>query len=200
MNTTAADYIKGLKAAYYDRDARAEWDHFEQIKQGADPEDLRQLAAFYPQAPQVLFDLLSYADGTYWREYAGEQIALYFLGSDVEGYPYYLLSAKEMIANEQLAAQNYGDYIERTYEEVDIDGKITDDKTQLQWLHFADCMNNGGTSQLFLDFSPSPEGKAGQVVRFLHDPDELKVIANGFSEYLGLLIANQYDFIDEELL
>ncbi len=61
-------------------------------------------------------------------------------------------------------------------------------------------MNNGGTSQLFIDFSPSERGKAGQIVRFLHDPDEFRVIADNFDEYLQKLIDNQFDFIIEDYL
>ncbi len=49
------------------------------------------------------------------------------------------------------------------------------------WLHFSDCMNNGGTSQLFIDFFTRARGqKKGQIVRYLHDPDELVVIAESF--------------------
>lgn len=61
-------------------------------------------------------------------------------------------------------------------------------------------MNNGGTSQLFIDFSPSEKGTKGQIVRFLHDPDEFSVIADSFEEYLQKLIDNEYDFIDEDIL
>ena len=68
----------------------------------------------------------------------------------------------------------------------------------MRWLHFADCMNNGGTSQLFLDFSPSETGTIGQVVRFLHDPDELAVIADSFDDYLQTLMDGEYDFINED--
>ena len=56
-------------------------------------------------------------------------------------------------------------------------------------------MNNGGTSSLFLDFNPTSEGKVGQVVRFLHDPDSFKVIADSFDEYLQKLMNKDYDFI-----
>jgi len=73
---------------------------------------------------------------------------------------------------------------ERKYEKVHIDEKITDQPYSLKWLHFSDCMNNGGTSQLFIDFSPSEKGTKGQIVRFLHDPDEFSVIADSFEEYL----------------
>ena len=61
-------------------------------------------------------------------------------------------------------------------------------------------MNNGGTSQLVLDFSPSGMGKKGQVLRFLHDPDELVIVADSFDEYLQMLIDQDYSFINEDTL
>lgn len=57
-----------------------------------------------------------------------------------------------------------------------------------------------GTSQLFIDFLPSAEGKKGQIVRYLHDPDELVIIADSFDEYLQMLMENEYDFINEDSL
>lgn len=56
-------------------------------------------------------------------------------------------------------------------------------------------MESCGTSQLFLDFSPSAKGKTGQVVRFLHDPDELVIAAESFDAYLRMLMDRNYDFI-----
>ena len=70
----------------------------------------------------------------------------------------------------------------------------------MKWLHFSDCMNNAGTSQLFIDFSPSEKGVKGQIVRFLHDPDEIGVIANSFDEYLEELIESGLDFISEDII
>lgn len=67
-------------------------------------------------------------------------------------------------------------------------------------VHFSDCMNNRGTSQLFIDFSPSEKGVKGQIVRFLHDPDEIAVIANSFDEYLEELIEHDLDFIFEDIM
>jgi len=61
-------------------------------------------------------------------------------------------------------------------------------------------MNNGGTSQLFIDFSPSEKGVKGQIVRFLHDPDEIGVIADSFDEYLEELIESGLDFISEDII
>ena len=70
----------------------------------------------------------------------------------------------------------------------------------MKWLHFSDCMNNAGTSQLFIDFSPSEKGVKGQIVRFLHDPDEIGVIADSFDEYLEKLIESGLDFISEDVV
>ena len=113
-------------------------------------------------------------------------------------YPYYLLSAEQIVATQNEPFDFYAGYINREYEEVEIDNRITSDASQLHnWLHFSDCMNNGGTSQLFIDFSPSAIGKVGQVVRFLHDPDEMVVIADSFDDYLKMLMKNGYCFVDE---
>ena len=70
----------------------------------------------------------------------------------------------------------------------------------MKWLHFSDCINNAGTSQLFIDFSPSEKGVKGQIVRFLHDPDEIGVIADSFDEYLEELIESGLDFISEDMI
>lgn len=193
-------FLSGLKKAYFDNGGKDIWAHFESVKHGAAKEDIENIKNLYPEIPDALLGLLEFVDGTYWREYKGEEIALYFLGSDVEEYPYYLLSSREIIENRNQAIQYYSDYIGRNYDEVEIDEKIINQSNDLKWLHFSDCMNNGGTSQLFIDFSPSEKGKKGQIVRFLHDPDEFKVIADSFEEYLKKLIDNEYDFINEDLL
>ena len=193
-------YLAGLEKAYFDNGAKETWEHFEKIKHGATNEDIEKIKNLYPEVPNSFISLLEFVDGTYWREYKGEEITLYFLGSDVEEYPYYLLSSREIVENQNQAIEYYSDYIERKYEEVEIDEKITNQPNSLKWLHFSDCMNNGGTSQLFIDFSPSEKGKKGQIVRFLHDPDEFSVIADSFEEYLKKLIDNDYDFINEDIL
>ena len=193
-------YLAGLEKAYFDNGAKETWEHFEKIKHGATNEDIEKIKNLYPEVPNSFISLLEFVDGTYWREYKGEEITLYFLGSDVEEYPYYLLSSREIVENQNQAIEYYSDYIERKYEEVEIDEKITNQPNSLKWLHFSDCMNNGGTSQFFIDFSPSEKGKKGQIVRFLHDPDEFSVIADSFEEYLKKLIDNEYDFINEDIL
>ncbi len=194
----AQKYIDGLENAYYENAGEKQWNDFKKIMHGASKEDIEKLCALYPDIPDSLLGLLEIVDGTYWRVYAKEEVTLFFLGSDMEEYPYFLLSAQQIIETKD-NFQDWGDYlITREYEDILVDDGICDDINKLCLLHFADCMNNGGTSQLFIDFSPSEKGKKGQVLRYLHDPDELVVIADSFDAYLQMLMDNGYDFITDD--
>lgn len=198
MNKTVEQYISGLKAAYFKNNGNECWNDFEQVIHGAKMENIDLLNKVYPETPVALIDLLEFVDGTYWRKYGDDKIAFFMLGSDVYEYPYYLLSSTEIVENRKLVMKGYADCIDRKYDGISIDDKITNSSESMNWLHFSDCMNNGGTSQLFIDFSPSEKGTKGQIIRFLHDPDEFKVIADSFEDYLQLLIDNEYEFINEE--
>ena len=198
--TLVEQYLEGLKQAYIDNGGEEAWQNLMATAHGVTEADLQALRNRYPQVPESLLDLLRRIDGTYWREYEKGTVSDLILGADeaMGDYPYYLLSAEQIVATQNEAFDFYADYINREYEEVEIDNRITSDASQLHnWLHFSDCMNNGGTSQLFIDFSPSATGKVGQVVRFLHDPDEMVVIANSFDDYLKMLMKNGYCFVDE---
>ena len=200
MNTNVEKYITGLKNTYFQNNGQEDWEYFEKVIYGAKKENIDKLKKIYPEIPDALISLLEYVDGTYWRKYAEKEITFLILGSDIKEYPYYLLSSKEIIKNKNQATEYYSDYIDGEYDEVEIDNKITSNADLINWLHFSDCINNGGTSQLFIDFSPSENGKKGQIIRFLHDPDEFKVIADSFEDYLKMLMDNKYDFINEEIM
>ena len=198
--TLVEQYLEGLKQAYIDNGGEEAWQNLMATAHGATDADLQALRNRYPQVPESLLDLLRRIDGTYWREYEKGTVSDLILGADEEmgDYPYYLLSAEQIVATQNEPFDFYADYINREYEEVEIDNRITSDASQLHnWLHFSDCMNNGGTSQLFIDFSPSATGKVGQVVRFVHDPDAMDVIANSFDDYLKMLMDREYCFINE---
>lgn len=196
----AEKYIEELKKAYYKNGGKEYWDKFEKIKAGATEENIKKIKEEFPETPDSLIELLKIVDGTYHREYQGEKITFYFLGSDVMGYPYYLLSSNQILENKKDGYYLFGGYIDGGYEDVEVDKKITDDSEKIKWLHFSDCMNNGGTSKLFIDFSPSGKGKKGQIVRYLHDPDEIEVIADSFDKYLEKLIEHDLDFINEDTI
>jgi hypothetical protein len=200
LNPIIENYRAGLKNAYFKSNGKEEWESFEKVIHGAKRENINKLKQVYPEIPSTLIDLLEYVDGTYWRKYGKDEITFFILGSDMHEYPYYLLATKEIIENQNQAKEYFSEYIERKYDEVEVDNKIIDKAESIKWLHFSDCMNNGGTSQLFIDFSPSEKGIKGQVVRYLHDPDELKVIADSFDKYLNMLIKKEFDFINEETI
>ena len=192
-------YINMIENKYKNSDIKYKWEKFILVKEGISKENLDKLKQIYPDIPQSLIKLLNFADGTYHRTYGTDRICLYFLGSDLKEYPYYLLSSERIINNVNKAYEYYKEYVDRSYgEEVYVDNKIISNSEKMFWLHFSDCMNNGGTSQLFIDFSPSENGTKGQIVRTLHDSDEISVIANSFDEYLQMLIDDNLNFISND--
>lgn len=195
-------YIQKLKEAYEKCGFINEWNHLFDIAHGISEEDKQLLLGEYPKFPKSLMEILETIDGTYWRQYGDEKVTFYFFGSDVEDgrYPYYLFSAENIMENKDNAT-DFEDLFYFYKEEYDedygpfIDDRIQTDVNKLKWLAFSDCMNNGGTSSLFIDFTPSEKGTEGQVIRYLHDPEELEVIADSFDEFLEMLIDNQFKFV-----
>ncbi|MGS0895361.1 SMI1/KNR4 family protein [Burkholderia stagnalis] len=190
--TLVDTYLAGLRAALPDADNAAL-----AAATGALPARLDALRAAYPHCPASLLELLGKLDGTYWRDYDGTEVHVLVLGSDVHEYPYYLLSAEQMLDE----AAKYRDSIAEIYgDDAHDDGELVDPRIDIalpmhRRLCFSHCMNNGGTSQLYIDFEPAAGGKVGQVVRFLHDPDNYAVIADDFDGYLRKLIDDGYAFV-----
>lgn len=185
-------YLDGLRVAL-------PADELEELQKahGATKEDLEQLRSTYPNCPESLLTLLQQIDGTFWRTYGESKIAVCVLGSDVEDgrYPYYLLSTQQMMESSKEEQDvsyllEYGDAVDP---KINQEGLLPG-----TYIHFSDCMNNGGTSSLYVDFNPAAEGVSGQIVRFLHDPDEYKVIATSFDEYLQDIIDRGFIFLEEE--
>ena len=77
-------YLDGLQLAYYKTGQGKAWREFEAVYQGAAEENIAVIKSLYPDAPDSLSELLKAVDGTYYREYAGEKVTFYLLGSDVE--------------------------------------------------------------------------------------------------------------------
>lgn len=191
-------YINLLKKAYLDNGFSKKWNDIEENAFGISDDDRNNLLKEYPKTPKSFLEILNKIDGTHFRIYGSKKLNYYFFSSDVSNgeYPYFLLSA-EQILNSKNNALDYYDYlISRDYEDIPVSNKITNNKNNVKWLHFADCMNNGGTSQLYIDFTPSENGKIGQVIRYLHDPDELEVIADSFDDFLVMVIENGFKFLN----
>jgi len=193
MQSICNEFINGLDKKYHNSDEilEADYNSFIEKKKGISNEELDNLIKVFPDIPESLIELLKYSNGT----------DIYCFQSDVSDgkYPYYLVDSTEMIETKDDAKKYYGDYISRDFDDVEIDDKITNDVDNVKWLLFSNCMNNGGTSQLFIDFTPSSSGKVGQIVRYLHDPDSIVVIADNFDEFLVQIINSNYKFIDGEM-
>jgi len=177
-------------------------ENLDQLKlaHGASATDLQQLTEHYPLCPASLLELLSQIDGTHFRDYPDGTVMVLMLGSDVFEYPYYLSSVAQILedahADTESIAQIYEGYLDQ---EPDLIGPHIDSTLPMnKRLCFSHCMNNGGTSRLYIDFDPTPGGTEGQVMRFLHDPDSYKVIAQSFDHYLQQLIDDNYSFIYED--
>ncbi|MBO4788333.1 MAG: SMI1/KNR4 family protein [Lachnospiraceae bacterium] len=175
------------------------------IAHGISQEEKQALLEEFPDFPEALMEILEKIDGTYWREYGDEKVTYFFFGSDIDDgeYPYYLFSHEDIMQGKDTAG-NLGDLFYDYFEDTEndygifIDDRILNDVDSLKWLRFSDCMNNGGTSSLYVDFTPSDKGKCGQIIRYLHDPDELRVIADSFEDYLDMLNENGMKFIHED--
>ncbi|RAJ81914.1 SMI1/KNR4 family protein SUKH-1 [Chitinophaga dinghuensis] len=189
--TLAEQYVKGLKERLQEEDSEDL-----SYATGASEAQLAQLKAKYPQTPDTLLQLLAQINGTYWQQYGDHKINVAILGSDVFEYPYYLKSVEQIIEVPRFDSSIIDIYGE-TDEEL-VGPGIDPNLLMSEWLCFSDCINNGGTSKLYIDFSPAEGGIAGQVIRYLHDPDNYEVIANSFDEYLQQLIEKDYEFITEE--
>lgn len=177
-------------------------ENLDQLKlaHGASATDLQQLTERYPLCPASLLQLLGQIDGTHFRDYPDGTVMVLMLGSDVFEYPYYLRSVEQIFedahADTESIAQIYEGYLD---EEPDLIGPGIDSTLPMnKRLCFSHCMNNGGTSRLYIDYNPAPGGTVGQVMRFLHDPDSYKVIAQSFDHYLQQLIDDNYSFIYED--
>ena len=185
------DYLEALGKSYEKNGMKSQWEHLMEIAEGVSPADRAALLAEYPELPLALLGLLERIDGTYYRQYKGEEVCYFFFGSDVEDgkYPYYLLSAREMLEHRD-CGQYFADLVYYARSDPDPrygpvwDPRIETDDSKRKLLHFADCMNNGGSSSLYIDFAPAEGGKKGQILRYLHDPDELQVIADSLDEFL----------------
>ncbi|MCR8852583.1 SMI1/KNR4 family protein [Lysinibacillus fusiformis] len=161
---------------------------------GATDAQIESLLDIFPNSPQSLIELLKDVNGTYHCKHGQETISVLVLGSDLGEYPYYLKSVEQILADVQNQRETIFERYQDFLEYVDIDKKINIHVPLNERLCFADCMNNGGTSSLYLDFSPTEEGQMGQVIRYVHDPDSFEVIASSFDEYLQQLVEGDYEF------
>ncbi|WP_054768364.1 SMI1/KNR4 family protein [Lysinibacillus parviboronicapiens] len=162
---------------------------------GANEKQISTLLEVFPQCPQALISLLNDVNGTYYCKHGEHTICVLVLGSDLYEYPYYLKSIEQIMNDYQVDNQDsildrYSEFIDQ----IEVDERINIHVPLRERLCFSDCMNNGGTSSLYIDFTPNEGGKVGQIIRYVHDPDSYEVIAPSFDVYLQQLMDGAYEF------
>lgn len=188
MSHLVNDYVKGLA----ERLPNVAFIQLTQYNKVTDA-DIDKLLNAYPKVPESLILLIKAIGKKCFND--SEENCL-TLGSDIHGYPYYLLPIDEILGDALTAdslSDIYADYIT----EIDVSDKIDIHTPLNHYLCFAHCMNNGGTSQLYIDFTPSQTGTVGQIIRFLHDPDNYEVLSDSFDDYLQKLMELDYNFISQ---
>ena len=192
-SSLGADYLEQLKRA-----ARSKGGHQDEgfrRSHGASVENLLRLKAVYPDVPPSLVGILAGLDGTYYRDYGGKEVTLYVFGGVL---PYYLNSVEQMLKGTGKDGDSIADiYGEENLGEL-VGPGIDPHQPMTRMLHVSDCMNNGGSSQLYIDFHPAKGGVKGQIVRFVHDEDEYRVIAPSFDAFLRDNLNSNFSFLDDE--
>ncbi|MGE7951215.1 SMI1/KNR4 family protein [Lysinibacillus xylanilyticus] len=162
---------------------------------GATESQIQLLLEVFPECPESLMNLLKDVNGTYYCKHGDETICVLVLGSGLDEYPYYLKSVEQIIKDYRVEDSvsiydRYKDFLDW----VEVDERINLHVPLKERLCFSDCMNNGGTSSLYIDFKPNDCGVVGQVIRYMHDPDSYEVIAPSFDAYLQQLMDGEYEF------
>ncbi len=99
--------------------------------------------------------------------------------------PYDFISIEDA-TYEQSELQNCADTYEGCEEPEPRDSRIAPGWFLPGWTPFAQF--GGGSLLLLSDMAPSPTGQAGQIIRFVHDPDEIVYIAQDFDAFLAASI------------
>lgn len=121
-----------------------------------------------------------------WKAADGTDSTLLCRPGFLTGYDLLSLqgSLRYRAAMEQRAPR-YGDY-QGPESRLPRDRRIRAGWFHAGWLPFASF--GGSTLLLIEDHSPSEEGRFGQIIGFVHDPDEMVYVADSLSELLELTL------------
>ena len=122
----------------------------------------------------------------FWQQFDGGEADCPFFARPGYLTGYDFMSFEEAMTTResiQRSSANYSEYVEPEIR----DKRINAGWFQPGWLPFG---NFGGHSLLLIsDMSPSESGQAGQVIGYVHDPDQMVYIADSFATFLQESIA-----------
>jgi cell wall assembly regulator SMI1 len=170
MMVTFADYIEELRGVYADHDAGLAL-HGPNTENALAEAEARLGFSLDPG----LYEAWRIADGS------DDEVRVFLRPGSLTGYDFLsLTSAEAARAGMERRSRQYLGYVE----EAPRDQRIRDGWFHRGWVPFAAF--GGGTLLLMQDYSPADGGKAGQIIAFTHDPDEISYVAPDFRTFLQL--------------
>lgn len=177
-------YIDLLHDAYKRYDRLNEWERYN----FSGMNELQEQELFNENVPITLINLLKIINGT-------SDHTEFF---EFDKIPYCLFNSERILNTDiQFIKNDLVDLYD--FDSKAIDEKIDINSSNLKWFKIGqDSFNNGGTSSIYIDMTPSIKGTTGQIVIFVHDPDTYKVIANSLEEFLQMIIDAGFSFLSYE--
>lgn len=160
------------------------WEEYQDIP-GASPNDIESFEKkFNIKLPKDIKELYSYKNGSKYFSILPSTI------HDVE-MSFSLMSLEQIVKTKQYF-QNRDALLTEfpnffTEEEIEKmrDSRIKPYLFHKQWIPFAEYCDS---CFLMLDFDPDKEGQEGQILCYIHDPDEVIYAAAGLSELVDKII------------
>lgn len=160
------------------------WEEYQEIP-GASPNDIDSFEKkFNIKLPKDIKELYSYKNGSKYFSILPSTI------HDVE-MSFSLMSLEQIVKTKQYFQNRdallteFPDFF--TEEEIEKmrDSRIKPYLFHKQWIPFAEYCDS---CFLMLDFDPDKEGQEGQILCYIHDPDEVIYAAAGLSELVDKII------------
>ncbi len=192
MNTLVDNYFQGLKEVYKEKKG----DDIKFITHATEDE-IDLIKKNYPGVPNEFVDFLKRTDGKISEENYAYRPTMFSIHEG--NLTYHMCSINKMLEHaqykDQTLAELYPWFLEKDVDdcesatpEMDLYIPIGDR------LLFASC----DYSELYIDLKPSPLGKVGQIIRYLHDPDSYSFVCNSFSELLKESIDTNFEYFFDE--
>lgn len=172
-------YLESLLEKKVSENRREEFENYKQ-KKGTTDEELNKIEEkFGIKLPIDFREFYKYKNGSGYHFHI-----LYpkCEGDNIE--PFYLFSVDEII-EEKESYFNEDELLSEYYDEdelQDLDKRIKPYLRNEKWIPFATLA--GGSLYLILDFNPTKEGKEGQIISFVHDPDFIYFVEDNFTDLL----------------
>lgn len=176
---THIEELERLLAIKVGEDIQEEYENYLHIK-GVSEESIQELEKHFDiKLPEDFKEFYRYKEGSGYHFHI-----LYPEYNENCISPFYLFSFDEMketkkyfCCDDELLSEYYDDNDIST-----LDSRIKPYISNRKWIPFAQL--GGGSLYLMLDYDPASNGKAGQIIAFIHDPDFIYYIAESFTELL----------------